>query len=206
MPAPLTLTQLQKAQAEADGFAFGPEPALNPANLYTQAVAGNPQPTPPAPTPVPYYPSSETPNLNLSTRDVASEMANNLVILDALFPSGGGSGVPVVQSKVLAVNTTLPQNISETAALTTLYAISLFMQSLGTGGAGDTVTVTISYISPAGPTPLTITVTMHLDSVNVVMETYPLLVAAGTTISLSSAYGGAYADPYTISAKLVEMP
>ena len=204
--APLTLAQLQKAQAEADGFAFGPEPALNPANLYTQATAGNPQPTPPAPTPVPYYPSSETPNLHLSTRDVAAEMANNLVILDTLFSSGGGTGVPVVQAALTAVNTTVPHTITETAALTTLYAISLFMQALGTGGAGDTITVTINYVSPASPTPLTITILMHLDSANVVMETYPLLVAAGTTISMSSAYGGAYADPYTLSCKLVEMP
>ena len=204
--APLTLAQLQKAQAEADGFAFGPEPALNPANLYTQATAGNPQPTPPAPTPVPYYPSSETPNLNLSTRDVAAEMANNLVILDTWFPSGGGTGVPIVQAALTAVSTTVPHTITETAALTTLYAISLFMQALGTGGAGDTITVTINYVSPASPTPLTITILMHLDSANVVMETYPLLVAAGTTISMSSAYGGAYADPYTLSCKLVEMP
>jgi hypothetical protein len=133
-------------------------------------------------------------------------MANNLVILDAVFPSGGGNGVLVVQSAVIAVGTTVPHTISETADKTTLYAISLFLQALGTGGAGDTVTVTINYASPAGSTPLTITILMHLDSANVVMETYPLLVQAGTTITLASAYGGAYADPYTIAAKLVEMP
>ena len=204
--AVLTLAQLQKAQAEAEGFQNGPEPALNPANLYIAAIAGNPQTTPPVPTPVPYYPSSETPNLQLSTRDVPSEMANNLVILDTMFPGGGGIGVPVVQAALTAVNTTVPHTVTETASATTLYAISLFMQALGTGGAGHTITVTITYVSPAGPTPLTITILMHLDSANVVMETYPLLVAAGTTISMSSAYGGAYADPYTISCKLVEMP
>ena len=204
--AVLTLAQLQKAQAEAEGFQNGPEPALNPANLYIAAIAGNPQTTPPVPTPVPYYPSSETPNLQLSTRDVPSEMANNLVILDTMFPGGGGIGVPVVQAALTAVNTTVPHTVTETASATTLYAISLFMQALGTGGAGDTITVTINYISPAGPTPLTITILMHLDSANVVIETYPLLVAAGTTISMSSAYGGAYADPYTIGCKLVEMP
>jgi hypothetical protein len=205
-PTPLTLLQLQKAQAEAEGFQNGPEPALNNANLYIAAIAGNPQPTPPVPTPTPYYPSSETPNLQLSTRDVPAEMANNLVILDSLFPTGSGIGVPIIQAELTAVNTTVPHTITETASTTTLYAISLFIQSLGTGGAGDTITVTINYVSPASATPLTITILMHLDSANVVMETYPLLVSAGTTISMSSAYGGAYADPYTISCKLVEMP
>ena len=69
---PLTLAELQKAQAEVEGFQNGPLPALNNANLYTQAKEGNPQVTPPAPTPVPYYPSSETPNLQLTTDDMSS--------------------------------------------------------------------------------------------------------------------------------------
>ena len=202
---PLTLAELSKAQAEAEGFQNGPTPLLNPANLYTQEKEGNPQPQ--VRGPIPYYPSKETPNLKLSTRDVSAEEANNFVILDSLFPSGAGAiGVPIVQSEITAVNTLVGHTISETADVTTLYAISLFMQSLGNGGAGDTLTVTINYSSPAGPTPLVITVVMHLDSANVVMETYPLLAAAGTAITMTSAYNGAYADPYTISAKLVEMP
>ena len=93
-PTPLTLLQLQKAQAEAEGFQNGPEPALNNANLYTAAVAGNPQPTPPVPTPTPYYPSSETPNLQLSTRDVPSQLANNFVILDNGVLKVNGTVVP----------------------------------------------------------------------------------------------------------------
>ena len=202
----LTLAQLAKAQAEAEGFQNGPQPALNTANLETQRREGNTQVATTSPTP--YYPSQETPNLQLSTRDMASELANNFVTIDTLFPNGsvGAVGVPVVQSELTAVNTTVPHSITETALETTLYAISLFMQSLGTGGAGDTLTVTINYISPAGPTPLTISILLHLDQVSVVMETYPLLVSAGTSITMSSAYGGAYADPYTISCKLVEMP
>src|ERR1019366_69735 len=104
---PLTLAELQKAQAEAEGFANGPAPALNNANLYTQAKAGNPQPTPPAPTPVPYYPSSETPNLLLSTDDMPSTIANNFVILDAVV-----AAVPIVQATAQVINTSVPTTLS----------------------------------------------------------------------------------------------
>jgi hypothetical protein len=61
----LTLAELQKAQAEAEGFQQGPQPALNSANLNTQDSISNTQV--PTTSPVPYYPSSETPVLNLST-------------------------------------------------------------------------------------------------------------------------------------------
>ena len=91
---PLSLALLQKDQAEAEGFANGPSPALNNANLYTQAKEGNPQVTPPVPTPVPYYPSSETPNLQLSTDDMPSTIANNFVILDSGILKVNGAAVP----------------------------------------------------------------------------------------------------------------
>src|ERR1035437_6042544 len=90
---PLSLTELQKAQAETEGFQNGPIPALNTANLNTQSILGNPQT--PSTSPVPYYPSQETPNLKLSTRDMASEVANNFVILDASI-SGGSLSFPAV--------------------------------------------------------------------------------------------------------------
>jgi hypothetical protein len=85
---PLTLAQLSKAQAEAEGFQGGPQPALNPANLYTQdCLAGNPQ-TPGTPaSATPYYPSSETPSLRLSIEGLSSQLANNFVILDQAVPA-----------------------------------------------------------------------------------------------------------------------
>ena len=76
----LSLAELQKAQAEVEGFQLGPQPALNSANLNTQNTLGNPQT--PSTSPAPYYPSKETPNLKMSTRDMSSELANNFVILD----------------------------------------------------------------------------------------------------------------------------
>jgi hypothetical protein len=202
---PLTLAELQKAQAEAEGFANGPAPALNNANLYTQAKAGNPQPTPPAPTPVPYYPSSETPNLSLSTRDVSSEMANNLVILDALFPSGGGLGVPIIQATAQVVNALTPTTLSITASKTTLYAVSIYMKALGTGGAGTTYTKTLTYTAADGSGVQHITLILPLDSSNVVMETYPVLALAGTPVSTTGVFSGAPA-PYTLSERIVQMP
>jgi hypothetical protein len=90
--APLSLALLQKAQAEAEGFANGPAPALNNANIYTQDSIGNPQT--PGTSPTPYYPSAETPNLQLSTRDMAAELANNFVILDGGVLKVNGVIVP----------------------------------------------------------------------------------------------------------------
>ena len=203
--APLSLQELQKAQAEAEGFQNGPQPALNPANLYTQAVAGNPQPTPPAPTPVPYYPSSETPNLQLSTRDLSAEVANNFVKLDTLL----STNVPIIQARLDGVGITVVKTISITASpsINQLYAISLFEQSTGIGAAGHTLVTTITYTSPAVAGAQIVTITMPLDSANTVMETYPFYVVAGASLTLTTAYGGgATNDPYTITARLVQMP
>jgi hypothetical protein len=204
-PTPLTLLQLQKAQAEAEGFQNGPEPALNNANLYIAAIAGNPQPTPPVPTPTPYYPSSETPNLQLSTRDVPAEMANNLVILDSLFPTGSGLGVPIIQATAQVVNSLTPTTLSITAPKTTLYAVSIYMKALGTGGAGTTYTKTLTYTAADGSGAQYITLALPLDSSNVVMETYPILALAGTPVSTTGVFSGAPA-PYTLSERIVQMP
>ena len=82
--APLTLQELQKAQAIVDGFAFGPMPALNPANLNTQDREGNPQV--PSTSPAPYYPPAvPTPLLELSLYDMSSTLANNFVLLLSLI-------------------------------------------------------------------------------------------------------------------------
>jgi len=99
--APLTLQELQKAQAIVDGFAFGPMPALNPANLNTQDREGNPQV--PSTSPAPYYPPAvPTPLLELSLYDMSSTLANNFVLLDKAF--GEGSSINVNGSLVESPN------------------------------------------------------------------------------------------------------
>jgi len=63
------------------------------------------------------------------------------------------------------------------------------------------------YIAADGSGAQAIVVTLPLDIANVVMETYPILVLGGTTISAVGAYaGGAVNDPFTASVRLVEMP
>jgi hypothetical protein len=200
----LTPAQLAKAQAEAEGFQNGPQPALNPANIYTQDMAGNP--ITPSTGLTPYYPSSETPNLQLSTRDMASELANNFCIIDSLLVGyAPGANVPVISQKLQVLNATTVQSLSLTLPSTQLVQVSLYASSAGTGGAGHVVVITINYTCELGPE--TITVSMPLDSRNIIMETYPLLCLSGTTVTLITAYaGGATNDPYNIDVRLVQMP
>jgi hypothetical protein len=103
---PLSLAVLQKAQAEAEGFQNGPAPALNPANINTQDNIGNPQVT--GSSPVPYYPSSETPNLQLSTEDMSSTLANNFVILDTAAGNGLLSSVTLLTAAQISSLLTTP--------------------------------------------------------------------------------------------------
>jgi hypothetical protein len=118
-----------------------------------------------------------------------------------------GAVVPTISNEIQVTDSTVPQSISLTSPATQLYTVSLYMQSAGTAAAGHQVICTISYTSPRGPTAETIVVVLLLDVVEVVMETYPLMVLGGTTITLSTAYaGGATNDPYTISARVVQMP
>jgi hypothetical protein len=194
----LTLAQLTKAQAEAEGFQNGPQPALNTANLETQRIEGNTQVATTSPTP--YYPSQETPNLQLSTRDMASELANNFVILDSIIAS-----VPVISQRLQLLNATTAQSVSLTPTSTQMVAVSMYLSSAGLSGAGHEVLATINYTCELGPE--VITVTLPLDARTIIMETYPLLVLGGTTVTLSTTYaGGATNDPYNLDARLVQMP
>jgi hypothetical protein len=120
---------------------------------------------------------------------------------------GGPDGGPVIQAALQEINTTVPQTLTITAVATTLYAISIYMKAIGTASAGHEVTATITYISADDSDSQSIDLILPLDTANVVMETYPLLVLAGTPLTLSTTYsGGATNDPYTISVRLVEMP
>jgi hypothetical protein len=87
-----------------------------------------------------------------------------------------------------------------------MYAVSLFMETAGTFGSGHTVIATIVWGSPLAQHTITLTLPMDAGD-TVIMETYPLLVAAGAPITITTSYGGgATNDTYTISARLVQMP
>src|ERR1035438_3677451 len=123
MPTPLSLALLQKAQAEAEGFANGPAPALNAANIYTQDSIGNPQT--PGTSPIPYYPSAETANLQLSTEDMSSQIANNFVILDSGTLKVNGSAIPngnFINSPSVTFTTDAHGNISAISVSSSVWA------------------------------------------------------------------------------------
>src|ERR1035437_5764214 len=181
----LSLAELQKAQAEVEGFQNGPQPALNPANLNTQAVAGNPQPTPPAPPPVPYYPSQETPNLHLSTRDMPSELANNFVTLDKVLVSN----FPILQARLDASATRVAHTLTYVATRTTLFTTSVFLESEGDGLVTDTVVGTLTFTEDEPTDSHTFTFSVAGGpSENITMETYPVLVEAGTVITFAPSF------------------
>lgn len=118
---------------------------------------------------------------------------------------GGVNGGPIIQAKLQVVGATTPQALTITSLATVMYAVSVNMEAVGTAGAGHSVVATLSWISPIAAHSLILT--LPLDSANIVVETYPILTQAATAITLSTAYaGGATNDPYTISARLVEMP
>ena len=117
----------------------------------------------------------------------------------------GGGGTIVLTSEQF-INTTSPETISITSPATQMYALSIYMATLGNGTTGQTVTATVSYTAVGGIGAQTITLILPLSSANVVMETYPLLALGGTSISATTAYGGAYSPSYTIGASIVQMP
>ena len=92
---------LEKQQAESEGFAAGPAPALNTQNINTQAGLGVtfPIPVPSIVTP-PYYPAvQETPNMRLSLGSMPTNLAENFVLVDAFVGNainevGQGGFVP----------------------------------------------------------------------------------------------------------------
>lgn len=121
--------------------------------------------------------------------------------------TGTTADVPVIQASLQEINATTPQNLSITAAKTTLYAVSIYMAAAGTASAGHTYTKTITYTAANGSGTQTIVLVLPLDTANVVMETYPLLVLGGTAITTTGVYGGgATNDPFTDSERIVEMP
>jgi hypothetical protein len=116
-----------------------------------------------------------------------------------------GASVPIIQAEFQGVLVTEPHSITLTSPATQMYAVSLYVSSPGTGAAGHTLVITISYTGELGPE--TITLDMALDSSSVMMETYPLMVIGGSAITMSTSYaGGATNDPYNISCRVVQMP
>src|ERR1700677_4271749 len=121
---------------------------------------------------------------------------------------GGVNGGPVIQAALQAINTTVPQTVTIKALTTVMYAVSISLESVGNAASGHTVLATLSWTSPTGTgIAHTIDLTLPLDDQQLVMETYPILTLANTSITMATSYsGGAVNDPYTVSIRLVQMP
>ena len=114
--------------------------------------------------------------------------------------------LPVIQASLDGTFTS-PQTVSITAPLTVLYAISVNMKSAGIAAAGHTYIKTISYTAADGSGEQSINLILHLDSPEIVMETYPLFALGGTPISSTGTYGGgAINDAFSLSERIVQMP
>jgi len=117
----------------------------------------------------------------------------------------GATSIPVISQRLQALNTTTATSISLVVPTTQMVQVSIYMSATGNASSGHAVDTIINYTCELGAE--TITVAMPLDSRNITMETYPLLVIGGTTVTLSTLYvGGATNDPYNIDARLVQMP
>jgi hypothetical protein len=173
-----------------------PSPAINPATTFENIPCF-------VPVGVLWY-TEDTDNLYAGTG-----ISDNGGTPGVVQIAGNGSGVPIVTASLQVVNATTVETLSimSPTGVPTLYACSLYMKALGTGGTGHTYTETITYTSPDDGDVQTITLILPLDHSNVVMETYPLMVKGGTTLSATGTYGGgATDDPYTLSIRLVSIP
>lgn len=121
-------------------------------------------------------------------------------------PIGGGvSGGSIIQAKLQVTDATVGQTLTNTATATTLYAVSLYLSTKGTGPAGGIV-ATLTWTDPDPTVGVqSVSITLPGNAVGVVVETYPILALAGTAITLSTAYAST-AFPYSMSARLVAMP
>ena len=114
---------------------------------------------------------------------------------------------PVVQAKLDVFDTTTTHSLSFTATVTTMYTVSIYMESEGDGLSTDTVVGTLTFSEDGSLDTHTITCTLHggVGVENIVLETYPVLCEAGTVITFSTAFGAGVMT-HDLSVRLVQMP
>lgn len=145
-----------------------------------------------------YAPGSKSANLGLALDGLTTHEANAVVAIDAVLGL-----TPVVPTGLQKVGATTPLSVSKLVALTTLYSASIYLYSPGLGTG--TLTATLSWNEPLDGSIHTMTFSVSGSVSGVVLETVPLFVPAGSTISISTAYSGV-AFPYDISASLTIFP
>jgi len=184
----LTPAQLQKSQAEAEGYANGPLPALNSQNADTQFRLGNPQLPETSPTPV-YPGTTDTPNTLLRMDGMNCVSAQDLLLLDQDhgseplaafgFFNSTGHQQPAICAVAYEPCVTTANHVNAhlfyLASAVLVNKISLYV---GVGVAGQTVNVGIysqlgTLIMDSGPMPVSgsaVTVVASNTSLNILMQ------------------------------------
>lgn len=98
--------------------------------------------------------------------------------------------VPTIQKSLMAISTNQNQSVSNVAIATSLYSVSIYAESLGSGAGGTTTVATLSWTNAQG-TPKTITLSIPGDSDTIEQVSYVVLAKQGTTITVSTAFSGA---------------
>ena len=118
----------------------------------------------------------------------------------------GAVSIPILQSSATGVNATTATNSHYLSPIQAMLAVSISMETTGTASAGHTAITTLSWTSPVETHSQTETLALDGGSA-IVVETFPILVAANTTTTVAFSYGGgATNDPYTYSVRIVSMP
>jgi hypothetical protein len=127
--------------------------------------------------------------------------ANNAVLLDTAI----GNAVllaPQGVLQVVAANT--PQSVAVTAALATLYTVSIYIDTYGDGAPGSDLITTITWTDPSGAA-RSIVLDPAGNTSTVQMEQYPLFCQAGSTITVALTFSTTTFH-YDASVRIVAMP
>ena len=97
------------------------------------------------------------------------------------------ASAPVFQNSFFGSGVNAPFSVSSPIGTTGLYNVGLYLFSYGTGGAGTTMTTTITW---TGPSTLqhSIQIILAGDSQQVQQENYVLFNLTGSSLSISSAF------------------
>jgi hypothetical protein len=114
------------------------------------------------------------------------------------------SNVPIIQNSLLAIDTNVPQSVTNENTLTSLYQIGIYLESRGDGAGGSTCVATVSWSAPAG-TPRTIAMTLDGSTDNTQQENYVILALAGSDIVVSTAFSSS-SFHYDIAIAIALLP
>jgi hypothetical protein len=147
-------------------------------------------------------PGSSTPNLGLQLEGLITNEANNASKLDTVL---GNAVLLAPQGKLQVIDINAPQSVSAIAPVApTLYAVSIYVASYGDGAPSTELVTTITWTDPSG-TLHTITLDLAGNVAGIQVETYPLLVGAGKTITVAETFSSTPFH-YDASVRIVQLP